>query len=145
MDGFDADALIYAVRSDHALGRRVRALFAGSAEGDLVGVGSVLLLPEVLSRPMRENSIDETAGLSGLLARLDIRPVDRATAVMATGLGAKYRLRTADAVHLATAVLAGADRLITNNRRDFSTDIEEIRIVLLEDLPNPDDDQDEAQ
>ena len=32
-------------------------------------------------------------------------------------------------MHLATAVNAGADRFITNNKRDFPQTIEEIEIV----------------
>jgi predicted nucleic acid-binding protein len=47
-------------------------------------------------------------------------------------LGQRVRrlfLRAADAFHLATAVLAGADRFVTNNRRDFGPSITEIEIV----------------
>ncbi len=66
---------------------------------------------------------------------LDLRPVDLTTAEMATELGAAYRLRAADAIHLATAVLAGADRFITNNRRDFPRSIEEISVVHPDELP----------
>ena len=50
-------------------------------------------------------------------------------AEVATALGARHRLRAADAVHLATAVVAGADRFITNNTRDFPKAITEIDIV----------------
>lgn len=48
--------------------------------------------------------------------------------------GAEYGLRAADATHLATAVNAGADRFITNNRRDLKQDIEEIDVVFPEAL-----------
>jgi hypothetical protein len=37
-------------------------------------------------------------------------------------------------VHLATAVHAGADRFITNNRRDFSPDITELDVTYLDAL-----------
>ncbi len=142
MDAFDADVLIYAAVADHGLGRRVRALFpvdpvdpvAGSG---VAGVGSVLLLPELLSKPLRERSSDELADLGALLGRLDLRPTDQATAELATALGASYRLRAADAVHLATAVGAGADRFLTNNRTDFPKSITEIDIRYPDDLPDP--------
>jgi predicted nucleic acid-binding protein len=133
VDAFDADALIYAAVPGHALGRRVAALFrAGPA-----GVGSVLLLPEVLSQPLRDGTADEVRILAGLLARLDLRPVDRATAELATALASRYRLQAADATHLATAVGMGADRFITNNRRDFGTGIAEIDVTYPGDLPDP--------
>lgn len=138
MDAFDADVLIYAAVADHELGRRVRALFPAKADdGAVAGVGSVLLLPELLTEPLREGSVDELDELGALLSRLDLRPVDEATAELATALGAAYGLRAADAVHLATAVGAGADRFLTNNRSDFPTTISEIDVTYPSDLPDP--------
>ena len=137
MDCFDADAVIYAAVPGHRLGHRVAALFRNAGSGALAGAGSVLLLPEVLGKPLCDGSPDEVRTLAGLLGRLDLRPVDRATAELATGLSSRYRLRAADATHLATAVGLGADRFITNNQRDFPTTITEIRITYPADLPDP--------
>jgi hypothetical protein len=39
-----------------------------------------------------------------------------------------------DAVHLATAIPAGADRFITNNRRAFTPEISEIDVTYLDAL-----------
>lgn len=128
MDAFDADVLIYAGSSKHPLGRLVRTLFP-EAPGAIAGVGSVLLLPEVLAKPMRDGADEEVGVLAGLLSRLELRAVDRATAEVATSLATAYRLRAADAVHLATAVVAGADRFVTNNSRDFPTTISELDIT----------------
>jgi predicted nucleic acid-binding protein len=136
MDAFDADVLIYAAVAGHPLGRRVRALFP--VEPDAVaGVGSVLLMPEVLAKPMRDGSVAEVAALAGLLGRLELRSVDPVTAELATTLASGYRLRAADAVHLATAVVVGADRFITNNRRDFPASISEIDVTYPDDLDEP--------
>lgn len=134
MDAFDTDVLIYAAVPDHLLGRRVRALFP-SVRGAMAGVGSVLLLPEVLAKPMRERADDAVAELNELLGRLELYPVDRTMVELAASLGASYRLRAADAVHLATAVLAGADRFITNNKGDFPKSIAEVDVTYPEDLP----------
>jgi predicted nucleic acid-binding protein len=108
VDAFDADVLIYAAVPGHPLGRRVAALLA-APEIRRPGIGSCLLLAEVLSKPLRDGRANEVRVLSGLLARLDLRPVDRATAELATVIAAKYGLRAADAVHLATAIGMGAD------------------------------------
>lgn len=134
MDAFDADALIYAAVPGHTLGERVAALFRSAEPATTAGTGSVLLLPEVLSKPLREDAIDEIRILAGLLARLDLRPVDRATAELATALASRYRLKAADATHLATAVNTGADRFITNNQRDFPATITEIDVTYPTDL-----------
>lgn len=62
---FDADVLIYAAAADHPLGSRVRRLFPDD-DGGSAGVGSVLLLAEILAKPMRENpQSPETAVLLG--------------------------------------------------------------------------------
>jgi predicted nucleic acid-binding protein len=137
MDCFDADALIYAAIPGHPLGHRVAALFQAAGPNGVAGAGSVLLLPEVLAKPLRDGTPDEVRILAGLLARLDLRPVDRATAELATALASRYRLRAADATHLATAVGVGADRFITNNQRDFPAAITEVRITYPTDLPGP--------
>jgi predicted nucleic acid-binding protein len=134
MDAFDADALIYAAQPGHPLGRRVLALFLDTQER-FAGAGSVLLLPELLSKPIRDGDTDGVRILAGLLARLDLRPVDRATAELATALASSYRLRAADATHLATAVVIGASRFITNNQRDFPPTIREVQITYPANLP----------
>ncbi len=137
-DAFDADVLIYSVVADHPLGRRVAALLSRGAEGGPVGSGSVLLLPEVIAKPLREGVSGEVRLLAAALGRLDLRPVGRATAELATVLAAKYGLRAADAIHLATAVEHGDQRFITNNARDFPQTITEIDITYPGDLPDVD-------
>jgi predicted nucleic acid-binding protein len=137
MDAFDADVLIYAAAPDHELGVPVRALFPADAVRGaevLAGIGSVLLLPELLTKPLRDDAQEELLALGMLLSRIALIPTDQATAELATALGASYGMRAADAVHLATAVGAGAERFITNNRADFSRSISEIAITYPEDL-----------
>lgn len=130
-DAFDSDVLISAARDEESAAP-VRELFATT---DQAGVGSLVLLPEVLSKPLRIGDRAESAALRDLLERLDLRPADQAVADLAVKLAAKHRLKAADAIHLATAVLYGADRFITSNRRDFPTTIEEIDIVYPDTLP----------
>ena len=128
MDAFDSDVIIYAAIIGHPLGRRVRRLFE-QASDQHVGVGSVVLLPEVLAKPFRDGTTNEVIELAKLLTRLDLRPADAVIGEMAASLAAAHRLRAADALHLATAVITGADRFITNNRKDFGPSITEIEVV----------------
>jgi predicted nucleic acid-binding protein len=134
MDAFDADVLIYAAVPNHPLGQPIAVLFADLEPGASAGIGSVLLLPEVLSKPLREGARDEVSALAALLARVELCPVDRVTADLATALASRYPLRAADAIHLATAVNAGANRFLTNNRKDFPESIDEIEITYPESL-----------
>jgi predicted nucleic acid-binding protein len=136
VDAFDADVLIYAAIAGHDLGRRVRPLFDGATDA-VAGIGSVLLLPELLNKPLRDDAENDVRELTTLLARLELLPTDDSTARVATALGSSYNLRAADAVHLATAVNAGADRFITNNQSDFPQTIAEIDVTYPADLPAP--------
>ncbi len=125
MDAFDADALIYAAVPDHPLGTPVRSLLRRGDDH----VGSVLLVPELLTKPLRDDDRSALDELSAILGRLTLLPCDQVTAQLAAAFGASYGLRAADAIHLATAVQAGADRFITNNRRHFRATIAEIDVV----------------
>ena len=73
MDAFDSDVLIYAAAPDHPLGGRVRAVLPVQAPA---GVGSVLLVPELLTTPVRGGADGEQVALAAILSRLDLRPVD---------------------------------------------------------------------
>ncbi len=129
MFAFDADVLIYAAGA-HPLGGAVRAIFDDAATaGRSAGIGSVLLIPETLIKPMRTASSAELSYLHDLLGRLDLIPTDGAVARLGTALGARHGLRAVDAIHLATAVAGGADHFLTNNQADFPTTITEIDVV----------------
>lgn len=130
MDAFDADCLIYAAVAEHPLGERVARLFMDGGDTGVVGTGSVLLLPELLSKPLSTGDTDQLGRLTTLLGRLELHSVDYETGLLSVQLAANYRLKAADAVHLATAIHHGADRFLTNNRRDFKPNqISEIDVV----------------
>lgn len=108
---------------------------ATTSTGSVAGIGSVLLIPELLIKPLRDGADAEVDALAALLGRLDLRPTDEALAELAAALGAAHRLRGTDAVHLATAVAAGADRFITNNSADFSKAIAKVEVTYPHELP----------
>ena len=134
-DAFDADVLIYAATPSHPLGGAVRRLVGQTPSGARAGVGSTLLVPELLTKPHRLGATDELTALTALLARLVLVPCDEALARVAVVLGARFALRPMDAVHLATAVSVGASRFVTGNRRDFPRSIDVVEITYPEDLP----------
>ena len=123
-DAFDSDVLIYAA-NEHPSGPRIRSILFGAGER----IGSLVLLPETLSKPMRIGDDRELKLVAELLARIALKPIDLEIAAGATEYRAKYRLKAADAIHLATAVVWGAERFHTNNRKDFGPHIDEIEIV----------------
>lgn len=124
-DAFDADVVIHAAGVSTF---RARSLAAITASRDRIG--SVVLLPEVLIKPMRAGGSDEAGRVAEILASFTLKPVDEEVAVAAVTLGAKYRLKTPDAIHLATAVVWGAERFYTNNTKDFGPHITEIDVAI---------------
>ena len=124
IDAFDADVLIYAAGGHPDAPRLLSILFG---ESELIG--SLVLYPETLAKPFRLGDQTELTAINRLLVRLDLKPVDLEIATAATEYAAKYRLKAADAIHLATAVVWGAERFHTNNRKDFGPHIDEVEIV----------------
>ncbi len=123
-DAFDADVLIYAA-SNHLDGPRIRSLLYGEGER----IGSLVLVPETLAKPLRLKNTREFDTISKFLRKIELKPVDLDIAYAAAEYGAKYRLKAADAIHLATAVVWGAERFHTNNRKDFGPHIDELEVV----------------
>ena len=125
MDAFDSDVLIYLAKKD-ARGSEVARLIDESV-GECIG--SVVLLSEVFGLPADRVNTEEKQRLIEIMGALDLKDVDHETAMLAGVMRARYRLDTPDALHLATAVLWGADRFHTNNSKDFGQPFDEIEIV----------------
>lgn len=122
---YDADVLIYAAATRHATGSAVIDLLQAEHEN----FGSTLLLTEVLAKPLREDpDSNESGALLAILSRLNLINLDERVARLALSLAMKYRLRAADAAHLAAAVDTHSDVFLTNNFKDFSREIEEVRV-----------------
>jgi predicted nucleic acid-binding protein len=117
MLAFDADVLIYATQIGNPLGEPVAALFDTEPSiNPIIGYGSTLLIPEILIRPTRYGDTAELSWLISFIGRLQLLDVTEEIATKAVTLGAKYGLKAADSIHLASAITAGADGFCTNNR-----------------------------
>ncbi len=116
----DSNILIFAIEEGSGWTGLLRELFEAIDEGRIAAVTSRLSLAEVLVKPF-------AAGADGLVSRytmlfdsevaLRIGPVDRDVLIEAARLRATLDLRLADAIHLATANIAGCDRFVSNDRR----------------------------
>lgn len=126
---FDADVLIYAAQLGNPIGSDILKLLESPAL-DGFRFGSVLLLPELLSKPTRLGLQAEMDGLTDILATLELQAIDASIAALAVQFGAIYKLKAPDALHLASAVMVGADVFVTNNARDFDANaIVEVQVV----------------
>ncbi len=94
-------------------------ILAAVSAGKCAAVVSELTLMELLVRPLqleREEVADEYETLLTHFPNLSLIPIRREILLKATVVRARYGLRTPDAVIVATGILQGATRIITNDR-----------------------------
>jgi predicted nucleic acid-binding protein len=103
-------------------------------EGKFRGVASELTLLELIVRPLqlgRQDAADDYETLLSYFPNLQLEPITRSILLEAAGLRARYRLRTPDAIQLATGLHAGATLAITND--EAWRDLPMIQTVILSD------------
>jgi uncharacterized protein len=87
-------------------------------DGKFRGVTSELTLLEITVRPLqlgRQDVADEYELLLGYFPNLDLEPISREILLEAAALRARQRLRTPDAIQIATGLRAGATLAVTND------------------------------
>lgn len=132
--GIETAPFIYFVEENATYIQRMDAIFNHVNAGIQV-ITSVVTLAEVLVMPISEGQAAyERAYREMLLNTRQITslPVSSRMAEQAARLRAKYRLRTPDALQIATAIEAGCDAFLTNDT-SFRR-VSEMRVLVLDDL-----------
>ncbi|MGO9837276.1 MAG: type II toxin-antitoxin system VapC family toxin [Polyangiaceae bacterium] len=114
----DTSAFIYLIEGHPTFFAAVEPIFQAVDAGTVQAVTSVLTLLEVLVKPLEANALalaDDFRAAVSASAALRVIDFDRSVAEHAAGIRAAYGYRTPDAIHLATAQLAGADAFVTND------------------------------
>lgn len=105
--------------------------------GDVRGVISTVLFAELLvpfCRPVSTTPPDAVlAGVLGL-RNIAVHAPDTQICLEAARLRATYNLRTPDAIHAATAIMAKADGIVTNDRRWRRLSREGLKIWMIDEL-----------
>jgi predicted nucleic acid-binding protein len=95
-------------------GNVIEALEAGKFRG----VASELTLLELTVRPLqlgRQDVADDYEVLLEHFPNLELEPISREILLEAAGLRARHRLRTPDAIQIATGLRTGATLAVTND------------------------------
>ncbi len=133
--GFDTAPLIYFIERHPSYGVLMREVFRRVDIGAIIGYTSTITIAEVLTKPYQMQDDLLARRYRTLLLRsrnFTIVPVDSVIADTAAEIRARYRLRTPDALQLATAMQAGCEAFLTNDhalRR-----VTDIRVLVLDEL-----------
>ena len=117
--GLDTPVFIYHFEAHPRYLLLTQALLAGVQAGQWLAVTSAVTIMEVTVRPWqlgREAVAREYEALLAHMPHLTVAGVTREVARRAAQLRARYRVRPADALQAATALVHGATALVTNDR-----------------------------
>ncbi len=137
--GLDTSVFIYHVEANPRHLPLTQALFAGVQEGRWTAVTSTITLMELTVRPWqlaRPAVAREYEVLLVHFPHLTLLDVTRDVARRAAQLRAEYRLRPADALQIATALVHGATAFVSNDL-SLRRLTPKLDIVLLDDLIDP--------
>jgi predicted nucleic acid-binding protein len=133
--GFDTSPFIYFIERHPNYVSLLREIFRRVDSGSITGCSSVVTVTEVLTRPKQLGDTALVQEYRSLLLQgrnFSVVPVDAAIAELAADLRASYRLRTPDALQIATAIQAGCKAFLTNDGALQRVDT--LRVLLLDKL-----------
>jgi predicted nucleic acid-binding protein len=114
----DTNVFIYHFEGNPEFGGAARAILDAAERGRVRIATSTLALLEILVVPKRGGRADLVTRYRHLFQgfpNLSVHPIDEAVAERAAELRAELRLRTPDAIHVATAQLVRADAFLTQD------------------------------
>ena len=130
----DTNVLIYSVERVEPYRTLLAPMWERAQGGDLEIVGSESIVIEALVKPLRERNATLVRFLLDMLDAEEVRliPATRSHWEHGARIRADTGLKTADALHAATALQAGCDLFVTNDA-DFRR-IDGLAVVILSDL-----------
>lgn len=117
----DSAPLIHYLEGQSKLAQVFEPFFVAIEKGVIKGVISTVVFHEVMIKPLRQGNRELVTGYRRLFnsfPNLYVVPVDLKVAEKASELRVNYpSIRAPDAFHIATALIANADLLITGDKR----------------------------
>ena len=130
----DASGLIYSMERVEPYRTLLEPMWQEAQDGNITIVSSPLIVIEALVKPLRDGNTEIESQYRELFASNAVRLLDASYQVFedAASIRAETGLRTPDAIHAATALLAECTLFVTNDT-DFRR-VRRLPIVVLEDL-----------
>jgi len=131
----DTCVWIYHFEQNAEFGKAANYVIEQLEAGRFRAVASELTLLELIVKPLqigRQDAADDYETLLSYFPNLALEPISREILLEAAALRARYRVRTPDAIQLATAFKSGATLAITND--EGWRNIEGLETLLLAEL-----------
>lgn len=116
--GIDSSVFIYLLEEHPQFLSRARKALLSVQEGKYEAVLSVIGMIEILTGPKLQGKKELAAHYKELIKNFPhvrIMGIDESVVDIASDLRGKYRLRTPDAIHIATAIAHSAEKFVTND------------------------------
>ncbi len=113
----DTPVFIYTLENHPDFYPLLKPLWEKFENNEISIATSELIITEALVSPLRSANVRSIMNYEQLMfhAGINLLPIDRNILLIATNLRVKYRLKTPDAIHAATALFIGCNRFITND------------------------------
>lgn len=116
--GLDTAVFIYLLEANPEYADRAEKILSAVERGTVSAVFASIGIIEILTGPKKQNRYDLAAQYRESIAHfpnLTIAGLTETVVEHASDLRARYGITTLDAIHIATAVVFGADAFITND------------------------------
>jgi len=136
--GLDTMTFIYHFEENEDYLPFTKALFEMIEDGRIEGKTSVITRLEILVKPKEEGDellADEYRLILENFPHLEVIPVDAEVADLGSAIRAKYKLRTPDAIQLATSILKDAQAFVTND--ESLKKVKEIESIVMREVLEP--------
>jgi uncharacterized protein len=133
----DSSVWIYHLEQHSEFGQAAGDVIESLEDGRFRGIVSELTLLELTVRPLqvgRQDVADEYELLLSYFPNVELEPVSRDVLLDAAALRARYRLRTPDAILVATGIRAGVTAAVTNDEGWKAVRAAGLETILLSDL-----------
>jgi predicted nucleic acid-binding protein len=129
---FDTNVIIYYLEQLHPFYETVLPLFEGIGTGEIQAYTSEFTLTEILIKPMKENAIGLIQDIKDLLLDPDLfvlTQTHQELFIKAAQLGGQHGLRSADAIHFASAAENHCHYFVSNDKKFKSQQGVQVLIV----------------
>lgn len=128
---WDTNIFIYLIEENPLYLNQVYKLLDFLEKNEYEIITSTLTLGEILTKPYKDNRLDLVETYKAFFSEMELIELNSEIASLFAKIRADYKIKTPDAVQLASAVYAKADLFVTNDDGLNRFKSEGCRVVLL--------------